>query len=156
MNKTKSVCGWVIVGAALALLAGTGTGFAQQAPARQAAPQAAAQQPAPQQAAPQRAAPNATAETAARPAAAAAAEDAQKPVFRPRDLMTPVERQAFRLALREAPTQEARQQVRERLWATLRQRAIEHGGTLAEPGQRRQRTAQNENTSRRDTPPRAP
>ncbi|CAK0747062.1 hypothetical protein CCP1ISM_2650002 [Azospirillaceae bacterium] len=68
------------------------------------------------------------------PAAPAAAE---RPVVRPRDLMTTQERQAYRQAMREARTPEARQATRDRLYTTLRQRATERGVVLAEPGMKK-------------------
>jgi len=48
-------------------------------------------------------------------------------VVRVRDLMSPADRQAYRRAMREARTREARRRIHETTLETLRQRAAEHG-----------------------------
>jgi hypothetical protein len=48
-------------------------------------------------------------------------------VVRARDLMSPTDRQAYRRAMRAAPTEQARRDIREATLVTLRQRAAEHG-----------------------------
>ncbi|MEI6557448.1 MAG: hypothetical protein WCO00_03500 [Rhodospirillaceae bacterium] len=48
-------------------------------------------------------------------------------IVRARDLITPAERRAYRQAMREAQTPEARQRLREATIERLHQRAAEHG-----------------------------
>ena len=104
---------------------------------------------------------------AARPAAAAAttAPAAQKPVVRARDLMTPEERQAYRLAMREArenPAQKAK--IHEQWRKTLHERAAARGAVLADmgmakPGQKKEARTENRAEApapRPVAPPRAP
>ncbi len=89
----------------------------------------------------------ATAEEAARTAPGPEAAGGQRAVavvamVRARDLITPAERQAYRTAMREAKTPEARQRLRETTLARLSQRAAEHGVVMVidvpmmRPGQR--------------------
>ena len=108
MHHWKQICGamaTVVVIAALTAIPGS-------ASAQQAAP-------APKVAAP----------------AAASAPVVQRPVFKARDLITMEERQAYRQEIRAARNDMARQQqIREKMRATLRQRAAARGGVLAEMG----------------------
>ncbi|MBI1208238.1 MAG: hypothetical protein GC191_13250 [Azospirillum sp.] len=100
---------------------------AQQAPAQPA--------PARQVAAPERAAAETRAtETRATETRATETRAAETKTVRPRDLMTPQDRQAYRQAMRGATTAQERAQIREQKWGQLRQRAAERGLVLAEPG----------------------
>ena len=51
-------------------------------------------------------------------------------VVRARDLISPAERQAYRQAMREAKTPEARQQIRRSMMERVSQRAAEHGKVI--------------------------
>ncbi len=104
MLRWKQLCAVLALGIAVTA---PGVASAQQAPAR----------PAPAQV-----------------QAAAPAAQAQRPILRARDLMTPQERQAYRQAMRGARNDPARrEQIRTQMRQTLRDRAAARGGVLAEP-----------------------
>jgi hypothetical protein len=120
MQQLKTFCRVITLGTAFGVwTAVSGPAVAQQAPAP-----AVTQAPA-------------VAVAPIRPAA-------ERPALRPRDLITPAERQAYRQAIRAAATDQARAQIRADLLTTLRQRAAERGGVLVEPRPQPNREAQNE------------
>jgi len=80
-------------------------------------------------------------------------------VVRARDLMSPADRQAYRKAMREAGSDEARQRVREATIERIQQRAAEHGVVMVietrmvRPGERKSETRPDRPAP---LPPRAP
>ena len=67
------------------------------------------------------------------PAAKAMTAPATQPVVKPRNLMTAQEKQAYRRDMKQARTAQEKQQIQDKKYGQLRQRATERGVVMADP-----------------------
>lgn len=68
-----------------------------------------------------------------KPTTAPASQPSTKPVVKARDLMTTQEKQAYRHDVKQARTPQEKQQIRDKKYSQLSQRATDRGVVMAEP-----------------------
>ncbi|MEI6414126.1 MAG: hypothetical protein WCP34_07675, partial [Pseudomonadota bacterium] len=70
---------------------------------------------------------------AAKAMTAPTGQPAAQPVVKPRNLMTAQEKQAYRRDMKQARTAQEKQQIQDKKYGQLRQRATERGVVMADP-----------------------